>query len=163
MVFLPLSVVAYAWLAQEHVHVASLCVTLFFIGFCSMSTRYFFFFFCLFLTTKPFYYRWIYSSVFAYIVDSNPGRSSAAVATNSCFRGVVAFVFTEAAVPLQNSMGDGGLYTLWAGILVLCELLLLLVRSRGGVWREAAVECERPQANSLSSESTPGHERATGK
>ena len=67
------------------------------------------------------------------------------MATNSCFRGIAAFVFTEAAVPLQNSMGDGGLYTLWAGILVLCELLLLLVRLRGGAWREAADECERTQ------------------
>ena len=39
-------------------------------------------------------------------------------------------------------MGDGWLYTLWAGILVLCELLFLLVQMRGGVWREAADECE---------------------
>jgi hypothetical protein len=70
-------------------------------------------------------FRWIYSSTAAYIVDANPGRSSAAVAMNSCFRGVAAFVFTEAAVPLQESLGDGGLYTLWAGILVLCELVIL--------------------------------------
>ena len=33
MIFLPLSVIAYAWLAQKRVHVASLCTTLFFIGF----------------------------------------------------------------------------------------------------------------------------------
>ncbi|KAH9028700.1 major facilitator superfamily domain-containing protein [Lactarius pseudohatsudake] len=125
MVFLPLSVVAYAWLAQERVHVASLCTALFFIGFFSV---------------------WIYSSTLAYIVDANPGRSSAAVATNSWFRGAAAFVFTEAAVPLQDSMGDGGLYTLWAGILVLSELMLLLVLRRGGAWREAAEECEKPQS-----------------
>ncbi|KAH9046681.1 major facilitator superfamily domain-containing protein [Lactarius hengduanensis] len=125
MVFLPLSVVAYAWLAQERVHVASLCTALFFIGFFSV---------------------WIYSSTLAYIVDANPGRSSAAVATNSWFRGFAAFVFTEAAVPLQDSMGDGGLYTLWAGILVLSELMLLLVLRRGGAWREAAEECEKPQS-----------------
>jgi hypothetical protein len=84
---------------------------------------------------------------------------------NSCFRSVMACVFTEAAVPLQNSIGDGGLYTLWAGILILCELLILLVRLRGGVWREAADECEGPQkarADSLGSESTIGRERATG-
>lgn len=125
MVFLPLSVVAYAWLAQERVHVASLCTALFFIGFFSI---------------------WIYSTTLAYIVDSNTGHSSAAVATNSLFRGFAAFVFTEAAVPLQDSMGDGWMYTLWAGILVLCELLFLLVRLRGGAWREAADECERPQS-----------------
>ncbi|KAH8986090.1 hypothetical protein EDB86DRAFT_2299938 [Lactarius hatsudake] len=125
MVFLPLSVVAYAWLAQERVHVASLCTALFFVGFFSV---------------------WIYSSTLAYIVDANPGRSSAAVATNSWFRGVAAFVFTEATVPLQDSMGDGGLYTLWAGILVLSELMLLLVRQRGGAWREAAEERENLQS-----------------
>ena len=33
MIFLPLFVIAYAWLAQKRVHVASLCTTLFFIGF----------------------------------------------------------------------------------------------------------------------------------
>ncbi|KAI9442899.1 MFS general substrate transporter [Lactarius indigo] len=125
MVFLPLSIVAYAWLTQERVHVASLCAALFFIGFFSI---------------------WIYSSTLAYIVDANPGRSSAAVATNSWFRGVAAFVFTEAAVPLQDSMGDGGMYTLWAGILVLSELMLLLVRWRGGAWREAAEEREKAQS-----------------
>lgn len=125
MVFLPLSVIAYAWLAQERVHVASLCIALFFIGF---------------FTT------WIYSSSVAYLVDANPGRSSAAVATNSCFRGVAAFAFTEAAVPMQDSLGDGGLYTFWAGILVLCELTILLVHLRGGAWREAADEREKPQS-----------------
>jgi Na+/melibiose symporter-like transporter len=91
------------------------------------------------------FYRWIYSTTLAYIVDSNTGHSSAAVATNSLFRGFAAFVFTEAAVPLQDSMGDGWMYTLWAGILVLCELLFVLVRLRGGAWREAADECERAQ------------------
>lgn len=125
MVLLPPAVIAYAWLAQERVHVASLCVVLIFIGFFS---------------------TWIYSSTLAYIVDANSGRSSVAVATNSCFRGVAAFVFTEAAVPLQNSIGDGWLYTLWAGILVLCGLLLLLVQQRGGAWREAADERERPRS-----------------
>ena len=64
---------------------------------------------------------------------------------NSFFRGIAAFAFTEVAVPLQDSLGDGGLYTLWAGILVLCELVVMLVRLRGGTWREAAEEREKPQ------------------
>lgn len=91
-------------------------------------------------------HSWIYASALAYIVDANPGRSSEAVATNSCFRGVSAFIFMEAAVPLQNSIGDGGLYSLWAGLLVLCELLLLLVRVRGGSWRVNAEEREKAQS-----------------
>lgn len=45
--------------------------------------------------------RWIYSSTLAYIVDSNAGRSSSAVATNSLFRGLFAFAAAEVAVPLQ--------------------------------------------------------------
>lgn len=51
---------------------------------------------------------------------------------NNFFRVVAAFVFTEAAVPLQESLGDGGLYTLWAGILVLCEPVILSLSLRGG-------------------------------
>ena len=42
-----------------------------------------------------------YSSTLAYIVDANNGRSSTAVALNSAFRGVFAFVATEIVVPLQ--------------------------------------------------------------
>ena len=37
----------------------------------------------------------------AYLVDANNGRSSTAVALNSVFRGVFAFVATEITVPLQ--------------------------------------------------------------
>ena len=85
-------------------------------------------------------HSWIYASALAYIVDANPGSSSESIAINTCFRGVSAFIFMEVAVPLQDSIGDGGLYSLWAGLLVLCELLLLLVRVRGGTWRVNAEE-----------------------
>jgi len=37
----------------------------------------------------------------AYIVDANAGRSSSAVAVNSLFRGLAAFVAAEVAIPLQ--------------------------------------------------------------
>lgn len=43
----------------------------------------------------------MYSSTLAYIVDANNGRSATAVATNSAFRGVFAFIATEIAVPMQ--------------------------------------------------------------
>ncbi|KAA1473796.1 MFS general substrate transporter [Dentipellis sp. KUC8613] len=117
MPFFPLAVVAYGWLAEKHVHIAALCVALFFSGFFSV---------------------WIYSSTLAYIVDANTGRSSSAVATNSCFRGLSAFLFAEVAVPLLNSIGDGGLYTLWAGLLIFTEGLMLVVLYKGGRWREKA-------------------------
>jgi hypothetical protein len=45
--------------------------------------------------------RWVYTSTLAYIVDANQGRSATAVATNSAFRGTLAFIATEIAVPMQ--------------------------------------------------------------
>ena len=45
--------------------------------------------------------RWIYASTLAYIVDANLGRSSQAIAVNSQFRGILAFVAAEIAIPLQ--------------------------------------------------------------
>ncbi|KAG1879247.1 vacuolar DHA amino acid exporter [Suillus subluteus] len=122
MVWLPLSVIGYAWVCQERVNVAAICVMLFLAGFSSI---------------------WIYTSTLAYIVDANTGRSSTAVAANSSFRGLFAFVAVEIAVPLQDSIGDGGLYTLWAGLLVIANCLILLVLYKGRKWREASVEREK--------------------
>ncbi|KAG1898226.1 major facilitator superfamily domain-containing protein [Suillus fuscotomentosus] len=122
MVWLPLSVIGYAWVCQERVNVAAICVMLFLAGFLSI---------------------WIYTSTLAYIVDANTGRSSTAVATNSSFRGLSAFVAAEIAIPLQDSIGDGGLYTLWAGLLVIANCIILLVLYKGRKWREASVEREK--------------------
>ncbi|KAG1821347.1 major facilitator superfamily domain-containing protein [Suillus variegatus] len=122
MVWLPLSVIGYGWVCQERVNVAAICVMLFLAGFLSI---------------------WIYTSTLAYIVDANTGRSSTAVATNSSFRGLSAFVAAEIAVPLQDSIGDGGLYTLWAGLLVIADCIILLVLYKGRKWREASVEREK--------------------
>ena len=91
----------------------------------------------------------MYSSTLAYIVDANTGRSSTAVATNSSFRGIAGFIAAEIAAPLQDSIGDGGLYTMWAGLMVLAELILLLVLWKGGKWREAAIERELRARNQV--------------
>ncbi|KAF8517403.1 vacuolar DHA amino acid exporter [Hysterangium stoloniferum] len=124
MLVLPLSLIAYGWMAEKKVNVGGLCVTLFLAGFSSV---------------------WIYSSTLAYIVDANVGRSSIAVACNSLFRGMGAFIAAEIAVPLQDGLGDGGLYTLWAGIMVAMNVLVLLTLYKGGAWREAAEEREKNQ------------------
>jgi hypothetical protein len=42
----------------------------------------------------------------------------------------------------QNALGDGGLYTAWAGILVVVELLVLLVIRKGESWRKESEENE---------------------
>ncbi|KIJ54897.1 hypothetical protein M422DRAFT_153520 [Sphaerobolus stellatus SS14] len=119
---LPAFLVAYAWMAEKKVNVAGLCVALFFIGFSSI---------------------WIYSSTLAYIVDANVGRSSTAVASNSFVRGAAGFVAAEIAVPLQDALGDGGLYTLWAGIMLLASISIWITIKKGAQWRESADEREK--------------------
>ncbi|KAF8136136.1 vacuolar DHA amino acid exporter [Boletus edulis] len=122
MALLPLSALGYAWICQTHQPVAAICVMLFVAGFSSM---------------------WIYTSTLAYIVDANTGRSSTAVAMNSAYRGILAFIAAEIAIPLQDRIGDGGLYTFWAGLLVIMETLVLLVLNFGNQWREKCEEAER--------------------
>ncbi|KAH8114699.1 MFS general substrate transporter [Phellopilus nigrolimitatus] len=121
---LPLSSLAYAWLCQKRVHVAAVCVALFFAGFLSI---------------------WIYSSTLAYIVDANVGRSTTAVALNSWFRGVMGFVAAEVAPLMQDGVGDGGMYTIWAGLLVIAGLLIALLLWKGQEWREQDLRREEGQ------------------
>ncbi|GLB45505.1 putative major facilitator superfamily protein [Lyophyllum shimeji] len=121
ILLLPPCVLAFGWICQERVHVSAICVMLFSCGFFSI---------------------WTYSSTLAYIVDANTGRSPSAVACNSAFRGVAAFVATEVAVPLQDGLGDGWTYTIWAGLMLTNGLLTLLVAWRGRAWRRNAEERE---------------------
>ncbi|KAI6129671.1 MFS general substrate transporter [Pisolithus croceorrhizus] len=122
MLGLPPAVIGYAWVCQERVHVAAMCIMLFLSGFFSI---------------------WIYSSTLAYVVDANTGSSSSAVAANSSIRGASAFVAAEVAVPLQDAIGDGGLYTIWAGLMLFAELVILLVIYRGKQWRDASIDKEK--------------------
>lgn len=39
----------------------------------------------------------------------------------------------------QESIGDGGLYSLWGGLTLISELLIVLVWWKGGHWREKAI------------------------
>ncbi|KAG2050022.1 vacuolar DHA amino acid exporter [Suillus hirtellus] len=121
MLWAPLSVIGYAWACEKHASVAVICVMLVLIGFTSI---------------------WMYTCTLAYLVDANPGRSCSAVAANSSFRGSMAFVSIMVAVPLQNALGDGGLYSVWAGILIVTELLVILVLRKGESWRKESEEHE---------------------
>lgn len=97
MIFLPPAAAGFGWVCEQNVHISAVCVMLFLSGFFSMSVippRI-----CCSLLTDI--CSCIYSSTLAYIVDANVGRSSSAVALNSCFRGVMGFVAAEIAVPLQ--------------------------------------------------------------
>ncbi|KAJ7938304.1 vacuolar DHA amino acid exporter [Mycena leptocephala] len=116
----------FGWVSEQHVHVSAICVFLFLAGF---------------------FVIWAYTSTLAYIVDANNGRSSTVVATNSAFRGISACIFIELAVPLQDSLGDGWHYTMWAGLLIFTGGLVWLVVRKGGAWREAAEAREQRAAN----------------
>jgi len=124
MLVLPPAVIAYAWIAAQKVHWAAAVAALFVSGFCVL---------------------FIYASALAYLVDANPGRSVAATASNSSLRGFAGMIASEIAFPLQQAMGDGGLYMLWAGLLVITELMILLVIWKGQHWREAEETRERKQ------------------
>ncbi|KAI0367484.1 MFS general substrate transporter [Pilatotrama ljubarskyi] len=116
MVFLPPLVIAYAgWTVQERVHIMAPCLFLFLCGLFSV---------------------WSYSSTLAYIVDSNVGQSSSAVATNSLFRGLFVFTVAEVAVLLQDNIGDGWTYTVWGGLMALTNVLILLAWWKGRYWHE---------------------------
>lgn len=69
-------------------------------------------------------------------MDSNQGRSSGAIACNSCSRGLLAFVASEVAGPLQDSIGDGALYTGFAVLLIFAETALIIVSIKGRDWRD---------------------------
>ena len=99
----PPFIAALGWLWQEKVHISAVCVIFFFTGFFSMYVSLTI---CLTDVTDR-CFSWPYTSALAYIVDSNTGRSSTAVATNSAFRGLFAFVALEVAVPMQVGIGNG--------------------------------------------------------
>lgn len=122
MLIIPPAVVAYAWVADQRLHWAGAVVALFVSGFGAL---------------------FIYASSLAYLVDANPGRSIAATATNSSFRGFAGMISAEIAAPLRQGVGDGGLYSLWAGLLIVMELMILLVIWKGQRWREEEESRER--------------------
>ena len=49
---------------------------------------------------------------------------------------------------VQDAIGDGGLYTLWAGLMLLAELMILLVLWKGKQWREASIDAEKQKDRS---------------
>ncbi|OCF39649.1 hypothetical protein I317_06560 [Kwoniella heveanensis CBS 569] len=106
MPFLIIGFLMYAWFAEKTIHVAAIVVSLFISGFALL---------------------WIYSSTLAYLVDANPGVSASAVSLNSMFRGIMACIMSQIAVPIRNAIGDGGLYTLFAALLALSSGIMVLL------------------------------------
>jgi hypothetical protein len=76
-------------------------------------------------------------------VDANAGRSTAAVATNSLYRGLSGLIAAEIAAPIQDAIGDGGLYSAWGVATLIVEILIIIVAFRGKRWREEAEKEEK--------------------
>lgn len=66
--------------------------------------------------------------------------ASTAVSCNSLFRGVTAFVASQAGEPILTSVGNGPLYTGWAILMLLAEVALIVVCFKGQQWKEKAAE-----------------------
>ncbi|ORX35698.1 major facilitator superfamily domain-containing protein [Kockovaella imperatae] len=115
MPFMVGSFLAYGWMAEQHVDIAGIVVILFCTGIFLML---------------------VYSSAFAYLVDANPGQSSSAISFNSLVRGSVGCVLSQIAIPIQTAIGDGGLYTLIAGLLMFTSAGIILIMCKGAKWRD---------------------------
>ncbi|CAO1616497.1 unnamed protein product [Sympodiomycopsis kandeliae] len=114
MILTPPAYVAYGWLTEKHVNIAGPVTMLFVIGYAQIHS---------------------YSVDLSYLVDSNPGRSSGAVAVNSAFRGTLAFIASEVSSPILNAVGNGPLQTGWAVLMVFTVVLLIITSQRGEQWR----------------------------
>ncbi|KAL9931478.1 hypothetical protein V8E36_009643 [Tilletia maclaganii] len=114
MLLVPICYIAYAWAVYYTVPIAAVCVILVLLGTAQFS---------------------VYACTLSYVVDSNKGRGSSAVACNSAFRGSVAFVASEIASYLLRAMGNGWLYTGWAIALGLTQVALFFVAFQARRWR----------------------------
>ncbi|WOO80705.1 Quinidine resistance protein 3 [Vanrija pseudolonga] len=112
--FMVISFLIYAWTSDKKTNIAGPVVGLFCAGFSIMLA---------------------YASLLAYLVDSNPGRSASAISCNSFCRGIGACVMSQVAIPIQNAIGDGGLYTLIAGLIALAGGGIIVIAYKGEQWR----------------------------
>jgi len=98
------SFLVYAWTTDQKTNVAGPIVALVFGGFSIMYvSRSVVINLAYAANANATLCRVIYSSTLAYLVDANPGRSSSAVACNSFFRGLFAFIASQVALPIQVS------------------------------------------------------------
>ena len=70
------------------------------------------------------------------MVDTNPGRSTGAVAVNSMFRGVSACVGSLIANPLQQAVGIGTMFTAWAALIAIASVFAAMLVRKGRKWRD---------------------------
>ncbi|KAF9962591.1 hypothetical protein BGZ72_000011 [Mortierella alpina] len=119
--FLPLGLMLFGWSVQSHLPVAYSLVGIFFVGFGMMM---------------------VFSSTTTALVDANSdnNKATSAVACNSFARGVTGAIAGFAALPMQDSMGDGWLYTFWALMTLVGAAGLVLMVVKAKTWRQKAAD-----------------------
>ncbi|KAF9983845.1 hypothetical protein BGZ75_004580 [Mortierella antarctica] len=84
----------------------------------------------------------VFSSTTTALVDANSDNnmSTSAVACNSFARGVTGAISGLASLPMQDSMGDGWLYTFWAMMTLVGAAGLILMVVKAKTWRQKAAD-----------------------
>ncbi|SPO34575.1 uncharacterized protein PSFLO_00046 [Pseudozyma flocculosa] len=111
----PISMVAFAWVTSQQLHISISCVALFVVGLAQ---------------------NWAYSASLSYILDTNPGRTTGTVACNSLFRGLMACIGSAVTSPLQQSIGIGAMFTGWAVLVTVATAFAMMLMKRGKQWRD---------------------------
>ncbi|KAF9096776.1 hypothetical protein BGX23_010464 [Mortierella sp. AD031] len=118
---LPLGLMLYGWSVQRGLPLACALVGIFLVGFGMML---------------------VYSSTTTTIVDANSegNMATSAVACNSFARGVLGGIAGFLALPMNDAMGSGWLYTFWAMMTFVGSAGLVVLVIRAPVWRQKAAD-----------------------
>ncbi|KAF9902903.1 hypothetical protein EC991_004375 [Linnemannia zychae] len=118
---LPLGLMLYGWSVQKGLPLACALVGIFLVGFGMMM---------------------VYSSTTTTIVDANSegNMATSAVACNSFARGVLGGIAGFLALPMEDGMGSGWLYTFWAIMTVVGSAGLVVLMVRAPIWRQKAAD-----------------------
>ncbi|QWU89245.1 hypothetical protein CA3LBN_003568 [Candidozyma haemuli] len=84
-----------------------------------------------------FSYMLLVGVTFTYVVDVLPGKGATGVALNNLVRQVLAAIATFVTVPLTEALGSGVLFSIIAGVISVCGLMLLYLKLRGRQLRQS--------------------------
>lgn len=84
-----------------------------------------------------FSYMLLVGVTFTYVVDVLPGKGATGVALNNLVRQVLAAIATFVTVPLTKALGTGVLFSIIAGVISLCGLMLLYLKLHGQELRKS--------------------------
>lgn len=71
-----------------------------------------------------------------YLVDTLPGRGATGVALNNLIRQIFAAVATFVVEPILRKIGQGVLFSILSGVLLVSSVLLLIVKRKGQYFRD---------------------------